>query len=205
MYKKVLIANRGEIAVRVARACREPDVRSVAVHSTPDRDSAVVRLADEAIRIGPAAPAKSYLNAAAVLEAAAQSGADAIHPGYGFRSESPDFADACLARGITLIGPTPSVMARLGDKTSARALMRRVGLPLLPGSVEALDPRAAEELARRIGFPGSSRRPRLPPCRRGWPSAWAARPSRARSPSAIPAWAPSNSCSPRTAATTSWR
>lgn len=153
MFTKVLIANRGEIAVRVARACRELDVRSVAVCSTPDRDSAVVQLADEAIRIGPAASAKSYLNAAAVLEAAAQSGADAIHPGYGFLSESPDFADACLAQGITLIGPPPSVMARLGDKTSARALMRRAGLPLLPGSVEALDPPAAEDLARRIGFP----------------------------------------------------
>ncbi|MGI5526946.1 acetyl-CoA carboxylase biotin carboxylase subunit [Streptomyces syringium] len=153
MFTKVLIANRGEIAVRVARACRELGVRSVAVHSTPDKDSAVVQLADEAIRIGPAAPAKSYLNAAAVLEAAAQSGADAIHPGCGFLSESPDFADACLARGVTLIGPPPSVMARLGDKTSARALMRRADLPLLPGSVQALDPHAAEELARRIGFP----------------------------------------------------
>ncbi|GAB1644483.1 acetyl/propionyl/methylcrotonyl-CoA carboxylase subunit alpha [Krasilnikovia sp. MM14-A1259] len=153
MFRKILIANRGEIAVRVARTCRELGIPTVAVHSTADRDSAVVRLADEAVQIGPPPPAQSYLNAAAVLQAAEQTGADAIHPGYGFLSESPDFADACEAAGITLIGPSAPVMAALGDKTSARALMTRAGLPLLPGSVDPLDAEAARELATTIGFP----------------------------------------------------
>src|SRR4051812_24544274 len=100
MFDKILIANRGEIALRVARACRELGVSTVAVHSTVDRDSAVVRFADESVQIGPAPPKRSYLNAAAVLAAAEKTGADAIHPGYGFLSESPDFADACRAAGI---------------------------------------------------------------------------------------------------------
>ncbi|QFZ18809.1 acetyl-CoA carboxylase biotin carboxylase subunit [Saccharothrix syringae] len=153
MFDKVLIANRGEVAVRVARACRELGVRSVAVYSTRDRDSAVVRMADEAVHIGPGQPARSYLNAAAVLQAADQTGAEAIHPGYGFLSESPDFAEACEAAGITLIGPPARVMSVLGDKTSARALMRRAGLELLPGSTDALDVEEALELADRIGYP----------------------------------------------------
>ena len=153
MFRKVLIANRGEIALRVARACRELDVRTVAVHSTADRDSAVVRFADESVQIGPAAPTKSYLNAAAILAAAELTGADAIHPGYGFLSESPDFADACESLGITLIGPPADVMAKLGDKTSARAVMAAAGLPLLPGSLDQLGPDEARALAGRIGFP----------------------------------------------------
>ena len=153
MFQKILIANRGEIAVRVARACKQLGVPCVAVYSTADRDSAVVRLADEAVHIGPAQPSRSYLNAAAVLQAAAQCGADAIHPGYGFLSESPDFADACESAGVTLIGPPASVLAELGDKTSARALMSRAGMPLLPGSLDPLDVDEAGALARRIGFP----------------------------------------------------
>ncbi|NYJ36126.1 acetyl-CoA carboxylase biotin carboxylase subunit [Nocardiopsis aegyptia] len=153
MFSKVLIANRGEIAVRVARACRELGVPSVAVHSTADRDSMVCRLADEAVQIGPAPAARSYLDPAAVLQAAAQTGADAIHPGYGFLSESPDFAEACEEEGITLVGPPADVMAVLGDKASARALMSKAGLPLLPGSIDPLDAPEAEELAREIGFP----------------------------------------------------
>jgi acetyl-CoA carboxylase biotin carboxylase subunit len=153
VFAKILIANRGEIAVRVARACRELGVPSVAVHSAADRDSAVVRLADEAVQIGPAAPARSYLNAAAILQAARQVGADAIHPGYGFLSESPDFADACEAAGITLVGPPASVMAALGDKASARTMMTMARLPLLPGSVEPLEAAEARELAHSIGFP----------------------------------------------------
>jgi acetyl-CoA carboxylase biotin carboxylase subunit len=153
MFAKVLIANRGEIAVRVARACRELGVPWVAVHSAPDRASAVVRSAPESVEIGPAPPARSYLNAAAVLQAALQTGADAIHPGYGFLSESPDFAEACDAAGITLIGPPAEVMAVLGDKPSARALMASVGLPLLPGSVGAVEAGEAEEVARGAGFP----------------------------------------------------
>jgi acetyl-CoA carboxylase biotin carboxylase subunit len=153
MFRKVLIANRGEIALRVARACRELHVRTVAVHSTADRDSAVVRFADEAVQIGPPAPTKSYLNAAAILAAAQQTNADAIHPGYGFLSESPDFADACESLGITLIGPPADVMAKLGDKTSARAVMSEAGLPLLPGSLDPLGPDQARTLAGQIGFP----------------------------------------------------
>ncbi|WP_328405114.1 acetyl-CoA carboxylase biotin carboxylase subunit [Nocardia sp. NBC_00403] len=153
MFDKVLIANRGEIALRVARTCREMGVRTVAVHSVADRDSAVVRLADEAVQIGPAAAKRSYLNAAAVLTAAELTGADAIHPGYGFLSESPDFADACRAAGITLIGPPADVMAQLGDKQSARTLMAKAGLPLLPGSLDPLELDAAHALADRIGYP----------------------------------------------------
>jgi acetyl-CoA carboxylase biotin carboxylase subunit len=153
LFKKILIANRGEIAVRVARTCREMGIRTVAVYSTADRDSAAVRLADESIHIGPAPARRSYLNAASVLEAALATGAEAIHPGYGFLSEDPDFADACEDNGITLIGPPAAVMARLGGKISARALMSEVGLPLLPGSLDPLDPVAARELAERIGYP----------------------------------------------------
>ncbi|NYH41854.1 acetyl-CoA carboxylase biotin carboxylase subunit [Micromonospora jinlongensis] len=153
LFHKILIANRGEIAVRVARACRELGVASVAVHSTVDRDSRVVRLADEAVQLGPAPPKLSYLNAAAVLEAARMTGADAIHPGYGFLSEDPDFADACAAEGITLVGPPAAVMAQLGDKTSARTLMSEAGLPLLPGSLDPLSAEDAHRLADRIGYP----------------------------------------------------
>jgi acetyl-CoA carboxylase biotin carboxylase subunit len=154
MFDKILIANRGEIAVRVLRACRELGVRTVAVYSTDDADSAVVRLADESVRIGPAPARQSYLNAAAVIEAARITGADAIHPGYGFLSEDADFAEVCDAEGITFIGPPPEVMARLGDKTSARAAMTAAGLPLLPGSVEPLaDAESAKRLADDIGYP----------------------------------------------------
>ncbi|MGW1448300.1 acetyl-CoA carboxylase biotin carboxylase subunit [Micromonospora sp. NPDC002411] len=153
LFHKVLIANRGEIAVRVVRACRELGVASVAVHSTVDRESRVVRLADEAVQLGPAPPKLSYLNAAAVLEAARMTGADAIHPGYGFLSEDPDFADACAAEGITLIGPPAAVMTQLGDKASARTLMSEAGLPLLPGSLDPLSAEEAHRLADRIGYP----------------------------------------------------
>lgn len=133
MFTTVLIANRGEIALRVLRTCREMGVRTVVAHSTVDRDSPAVRLADESIQIGPAAPRRSYLNAAALIAAARQSGAEAIHPGYGFLSESPEFAEICQAHGITLIGPPPGVIARLGDKVSAREFAAEAGLPLLPG------------------------------------------------------------------------
>ncbi|MFC4049887.1 acetyl/propionyl/methylcrotonyl-CoA carboxylase subunit alpha [Actinomadura syzygii] len=153
MFAKILIANRGEIALRVARTCREMGIPTVAVHSEADRDSAVVGFADESVQIGPGPPQRSYLNAAAVLQAAQQTGAEAVHPGYGFLSESPDFADACESLGITLIGPPASVMAELGDKTSARALMAKAGLPLLPGSLDPLDAASARELVAEIGFP----------------------------------------------------
>jgi len=153
VFDKLLIANRGEIALRIARACRELGVRTVAVYSTSDRDSAVVRFADEAVHIGPPPAKKSYLNAAAVLEAALRTGAQAIHPGYGFLSEDPDFAEACEANGITLVGPPAKVMATLGNKASARSMMAGAGLPLLPGSVDPLDADEALRLAERIGFP----------------------------------------------------
>jgi acetyl-CoA carboxylase biotin carboxylase subunit len=154
MFDTVLIANRGEIALRVLRACRELGIRTVAVHSTVDRDAAFVRLADRAVQIGPAPAKQSYLNAAAVIEAAKQSGAQAIHPGYGFLSEDADFAEVCEANGITFIGPPAAVMAQLGDKTSARAAMTAAGLPLLPGSVEPLaDAESAKRLADDIGYP----------------------------------------------------
>jgi acetyl-CoA carboxylase, biotin carboxylase subunit len=151
--KRVLIANRGEIALRVLRACRELGIRTVAVYSTRDASSRAVQLADETVQIGPAPAKLSYTNAAAVLQAALNTGADAIHPGYGFLSEDPDFADACERNGITLVGPPAEVMAKLGSKVSARALMSQAGLPLLPGSTEPLDLTDATELAARIGFP----------------------------------------------------
>ncbi|MGV9332860.1 acetyl-CoA carboxylase biotin carboxylase subunit [Nocardia sp. NPDC003726] len=153
MFEKILIANRGEIALRVARTCRELGVRTVAVHSVADAESAVVRFADEAVQIGPSAAKRSYLNAAAILAAAELTGADAIHPGYGFLSESPDFADACRAAGRTLIGPPADVMAQLGDKQSARTLMAKAGLPLLPGSLDPLELDEAHALADSIGYP----------------------------------------------------
>ncbi|MEU8567750.1 acetyl-CoA carboxylase biotin carboxylase subunit [Streptomyces pathocidini] len=154
MFSSVLIANRGEIALRIARACHELGIRSVAVYSTADRDSAVVRFADEAVHIGPAPAKSSYLSIPAIIEAARLSGAQAIHPGYGFLSEDPDFADICAASGITFIGPSPEVMLRLGDKAAARTAMREAGLPVLPGSSTALTTSAeAKETAQQTGYP----------------------------------------------------
>ena len=154
MFKTILIANRGEIAVRIARTCREMGIRSVAVYSTEDQDSEVVRLADEAVRIGPAPARRSYLYAPALLEAARRTGAEAIHPGYGFLSEVPDFAAACESEGIVFIGPPARVIARLGDKIGARAMMSASGLPLLPGSIHPInDLDEAHQLADEIGYP----------------------------------------------------
>ena len=153
MFKRVLIANRGEIAVRIVRACRELGIESVVVHSTRDRESAAVRLSDLAVQIGPPPPKKSYLNAAAVIEAALRTGADAVHPGYGFLSEDPDFAEACATEGLVFIGPPTATMKALGDKQSARNLMATLGLPLLPGTLEVLGDEEALALAQQIGFP----------------------------------------------------
>ncbi|MFD2765057.1 acetyl-CoA carboxylase biotin carboxylase subunit [Micromonospora eburnea] len=154
MFEKVLIANRGEIALRVLRACRELGIRTVVVHSSADVHSLPVRLADETVRIGPAASRQSYLNAAAIVEAARQTGAQAVHPGYGFLSEDADFAEICAENGLTFIGPPPQVMSALADKSTARALMRKAGLPLPPGSVET-QPTAADALdvAAEVGYP----------------------------------------------------
>jgi acetyl-CoA carboxylase, biotin carboxylase subunit len=146
-FNKVLIANRGEIALRVARACRELGIKTVAVYSTVDADSAVVRYADEAVRIGPGPAKRSYLNMPAIIESALRTGADAIHPGYGFLSEDPYFAEVCATNGITFIGPPADVIARLGDKTAARALMSHAGVPMLPGTI---DPIATVEQAREV-------------------------------------------------------
>ncbi len=136
MFEKVLIANRGEIALRVARACRELGVKSVAVYSTADAESAVVKFADEAVCIGPPRRGKSYLHIPNIIGAAQKTGADAIHPGYGFLSEDPFFAEICADNDITFIGPKPEVMERVGDKAIARDLMQKAGLPLLPGTIE---------------------------------------------------------------------
>ncbi|MGZ4800364.1 MAG: biotin carboxylase N-terminal domain-containing protein, partial [Acidimicrobiia bacterium] len=125
MFEKILIANRGEIALRVARACRELGVKSVAVYSSADANSAVVRFADEAVHIGPPATAKSYLHIPNIIGAALKTGADAIHPGYGFLSEDPDFAEICEESGIAFIGPLPDVMEKMGNKATARDLMTK--------------------------------------------------------------------------------
>ena len=154
MFGKVLIANRGEIALRVARACRELGVKSVAVYSTADKESAVVRFADEAVCIGPPPPGKSYLHIPNLIGAAQKTGADAIHPGYGFLSEDPFFAEICTDDGITFIGPKPEVMERVGDKATARQLMQKAGLPLLPGTIEPVATEDdAQDIADDIGYP----------------------------------------------------
>ena len=154
MFDKVLIANRGEIALRVARACRELGVASVAVYSSADADSAVVRFADEAVHIGPPAAAQSYLNAPSIIGAALKTGAEAIHPGYGFLSEDPYFPEICADHGITFIGPRPDVMEKVGDKTAARQLMGQAGLPLLPGTIEPVGTLGeAQDVAAEIGYP----------------------------------------------------
>ncbi len=152
--EKVLIANRGEIAVRIIRACRELGLRSVAVHSRDDVDSRHVQLADEAILVGPGLAAQSYLHVPNIVQAAIMTGADAIHPGYGFLSEDPYFARICQNEGITFVGPPPEVMADMGNKAVARRLMTEAGLPLLPGTVESVDSLdVAREAAAGIGYP----------------------------------------------------
>ena len=154
MISKVLIANRGEIALRVARACRELGLPCVAVYSTADADSAVVRFADEAVHIGPPPTAKSYLSIPNIVGAALKTGADAIHPGYGFLAEDPFFAEICADHGITFIGPSPEVMEKMGDKATARDLMTKAGLPLLPGTIEPVPTvDDAHDIARDIGYP----------------------------------------------------
>ena len=154
MIKKVLIANRGEIALRIIRACKELDVKTVAVHSTIDSNAMHVRLADESVCIGPPLASKSYLNISAILTAAEVSGADAIHPGYGFLSENAKFAEIVNEHGLTFIGPKPQHISEMGDKVSARTAMQKLGIPLVPGSDGAI--KNLEELkkvAKEVGFP----------------------------------------------------
>ncbi|MGZ3418819.1 MAG: acetyl-CoA carboxylase biotin carboxylase subunit [Polyangiales bacterium] len=152
-FKKVLIANRGEIAVRIIRACRELGLRTVAVHSEADTAALHVRLADEAVCIGPSAPQKSYLHIPAIIAAAEIAGADAIHPGYGFLSENAEFAEVCRRCGIVFIGPTPEAMRLWGLKVAGRNNAVRFGLPLLPGSGVLRDSTHAREEANQIGYP----------------------------------------------------
>lgn len=154
MISSLLIANRGEIALRIARACRELGIRTVMVYSTADQDSPALRLADQLVRIGPAAAKRSYLYPPAILEAALGTGVEAIHPGYGFLSEDADFAEMCEAEGLTFVGPPPPVIASLGDKTRARKLATGAGLPVLPGSAGTLSiAQAAKAVADEIGYP----------------------------------------------------
>ena len=151
--QKVLIANRGEIALRVIRACRELDLQTVAVFSTADQDALHVRRADEAICIGPPHARESYLNVEAMLQAARQSGADAVHPGYGFLAENADFAAACRDEGLVFVGPSPEAIEAMGDKVAARRLAARAGAPTIPGTEGTTSIDEALEVAGEIGYP----------------------------------------------------
>jgi acetyl-CoA carboxylase biotin carboxylase subunit len=154
VIRRLLIANRGEIALRVIRACRELDIEPVAVHSDADAGARHVRAADVAVRIGPAPAAGSYLNSGAVIDAARRTGADAIHPGYGFLSENAAFARACASAGIIFVGPPPEAIERMGSKIAARALMERAGVPVVPGRTPADQTDAGlAAAANAVGFP----------------------------------------------------
>ncbi len=154
MFKKILIANRGEIALRVIRTCKEMGIKTVAVYSTADKDSLPVRFADEAVCIGPPSSKESYLNMANIIAAAEITNADAIHPGYGFLSENSKFSRICQEHGIKFIGPTPEMIDAMGDKASAKATMKAAGVPTIPGSdglIESLS--EAKKIAKEIGYP----------------------------------------------------
>jgi len=154
MFNKILIANRGEIALRVVCACKELGIKTVAIYSEADRNSLHVRFADEAICIGPPRPSDSYLNIPAVISAAEIANADAIHPGYGLLSENANFAEVCETSGITFIGPPPDVMRMMGEKEKARMAMKKHGVPILPGSDGVIaNAEEAQEWAKKIGFP----------------------------------------------------
>jgi acetyl-CoA carboxylase, biotin carboxylase subunit len=153
MFRKILIANRGEIALRVIRACREMGIRTVAVYSEADRESLHVRFADEDVCIGPPSARESYLNIPRIIAAAEITGADAIHPGYGFLAENAEFSEICERSEITFIGPTPQQIRQMGDKAMARRTMDEVGVPIVPGTDAIADPQEARDAAERIGFP----------------------------------------------------
>jgi len=155
MFKKILIANRGEIALRIQRACKEMGIKAVVVYSEADRDAKYVKLADEAVCIGPAPSAQSYLSMPAIISAAEVTDAEAIHPGYGFLSENADFAERVEKSGFTFIGPTPESIRLMGDKVSAKQAMIRAGVPCVPGSEGALpdDPAVIKRTAKAVGYP----------------------------------------------------
>lgn len=154
MFRKVLVANRGEIAIRVIRACRELGVKTVAIYSEADVDSLHVRYADECYFIGPAEPSQSYLNIEKIVEVAKKSGCEAVHPGYGFLSQIPAFAQTCTENGIAFIGPPPNVLRQMGNKVEARKAAANAGVPVIPGSLEPVQSEEeAVNLANKLGFP----------------------------------------------------
>src|SRR5512133_2574447 len=155
MFEKVLIANRGEIALRIQRACRELGIKAVMVYSEADREAKYIKLADESVCIGPAASTASYLNTPAIISAAEVTDSEAIHPGYGFLSENADFAERVEKSGFVFIGPTPESIRTMGDKVAAKQAMIKAGVPCVPGSEGALpeDPKEIIRIARTIGYP----------------------------------------------------
>lgn len=154
MFKKILIANRGEIALRIIRTCREMGIKTVAVYSTADKDSLHVRFADEAVCIGPAKSADSYLNIPNILAAAEITNADAIHPGYGFLAENAEFSEICAQSNIKFIGPTPEMIRKMGDKVTAKETMIQAGVPVVPGSPGLLESaEEAKKVAKKMGYP----------------------------------------------------
>ena len=153
MFSKILVANRGEVAVRIIRACREMGIETVAVYSEADRNSLPAALADERICIGASPAAESYLNQKNIISAALAMGANAIHPGYGFLSENAEFAALCEENGITFIGPDSKVLEAMGDKDHSRQRMKEIGVPVVPGTEILKDAAEAKERAKEIGYP----------------------------------------------------
>ena len=154
MFNKILIANRGEIALRIIRTCRELGIKTVAVYSEADRDSLHVTFADEAVCIGPPLGKESYLKIPSIISAAQITGADAIHPGYGFLAENADFSEICIESGITFIGPSPEMIRAMGDKSFAKDTMKKNGVPVVPGSDGVVkDVAEAIKIAHEVGFP----------------------------------------------------
>jgi|SRR5262245_26598808 len=153
MFKRILIANRGEIAVRIIRACRELDIEAIAIYSDADREALHVRYADYAYPVGPAPSTESYLCIDRIIKVARESGAEAIHPGYGFLSENPEFARRCVEEGLIFIGPSPEVIETMGDKVQARKAMEAVGMPMVPGSEVLQSEEEVYEAAQKVGYP----------------------------------------------------